>query len=585
MAGCFSVCGFTIPKKKRRLYTKPNIVFVTMDTTRHDRVGFNGYKATTVDGQHITTTPFLDTIAEQGVVFDNSFSQAPNTIPSTASFMTSQYPRGINVEGQLSKIPPHWPTLAEILNDEEGYQTFGAVSVSHVDKKRGFSRGFDYYSIPKKQHDAVKSGQRQYIRNGDETLEVLIRMMSNAEEDKPSFYWFHLFDPHIPYVAPPRFSSRFSSVGEFDDKEEKFFRTLGLRLTEREAVKRSDQYDGQILFADHNISGLIDYLSRNDRFDLNRGDIFIFNADHGELLMEHGYCGYHIGSYEEVTHIPFMMAGGELPKNKRVDALTMNIDIVPTLLDMLGSKNLERFRGKSLLDAVSSRNNKHHNSIFVHYPWYCSVRTDKNKLNKRLRSSEVIADRTGEGYFPSGEIDFSGKDFLLRWPFELEDYNKDALMEIQVFEKRMYLAAKRIFREKYPYNGNNSLNLSANAGQLFANAGWWEKSASGEKMKWRVRILGNSEISRGKPAVLFDSGFIEFRLNPIYPADQLYDLSDEPSETINQYDNPSYGNVRERLEAFVAERIEDDRSQSSEPLVVEISEEEKSALKALGYLR
>ena len=104
-------------------------------------------------------------------------------------------------------------------------------------------------------------------------------------------------------------------------------------------------------------------------------------------------------------------------------------------------------------------------------------------------------------------------------------------------------------------------------------------------MKWRVRILRDGKTSGGGLKVLFDSRFIEFRLNPIYPADQLYDLKDVPRETINHYDNQSYADVRERLEALVAERVEIDQPQAPEPLVVEIDEEERDSLKALEYLQ
>ena len=135
-------------------------------------------------------------------------------------------------------------------------------------------------------------------------------------------------------------------------------------INDEEANFLSDQYDGQIFYVDYHIGKLLKTLEAAGKFDLNK-DLLVFNADHGDLLGEHGYYASHHSAYEEITHVPFMITGAGLSRGKNLETLTANLDVLPSIIDIVDSKyggeagridkkeeSLE-WRGKSLNDLIS----------------------------------------------------------------------------------------------------------------------------------------------------------------------------------------------------------------------------------------
>ncbi len=428
-------CGCA-PGALSRRKNRPNIVLVTMDTQKRDRLGCYAYDR--------DTSPFVDSLAGQGTVFDSAYSQSCFTLTSIGSKMTSRYPRNdmplgihwgdftgqsdmkdfVSLQKKSSRIagfladitssnmpyeiedslrdslypkrnvlPEHRGgiTLAEKLKSE-GYQTLGAASMRQMKPTKGFARGFDRYSISK----GIK-------RNGDLTVAEIKRFLMATEKRKPLFLWFHTFDVHGPFTAPEKYKDMFHTKRNFDNKEEKFAGFLFsknrfVNLTEKEAFIHSDLYDGQIRFEDDNIKDLFVFMEKNGFFDRKR-DIAVLSADHGEDIMTHGACGLHGTLYDTVTRVPLIFYGAGAPQNQRIDLLVANIDLAPTLVDMASGKIPEEWEGKSLLKALGGDRAKIHEYVFTDKPTLAetSVKMPGKSYflsfkDNRFRSFDLIAD-------------------------------------------------------------------------------------------------------------------------------------------------------------------------------------------------
>src|SRR6476620_5587194 len=185
----------------------PNIIFITVDSTRADRMGFLGSK--------LGATPNLDAVARQGVVFERAFSQAPLTPVSHATIFTGTYPQFHTVTDFGHPLPTLLPFVPEILQ-KSGYHTAAFVGSLILDPKAnlapGFDRGFDFFDAgfhPKRGRDedryhTVERRARDVVGHAVRWLEA------NKTRQAPFFIWIHLYDPHAPYDPPAPYDSRFS---------------------------------------------------------------------------------------------------------------------------------------------------------------------------------------------------------------------------------------------------------------------------------------------------------------------------------------------------------------------------------------
>jgi arylsulfatase A-like enzyme/Flp pilus assembly protein TadD len=296
----------------------PNIIFITVDTTRADRMGFLGNK----NG----LTPNLDAVAKQGIVFEKAFSQAPLTPVSHATIFTGTYPQFHTVTDFGHPLPSLLPSVPEILQ-KTGYHTAAFISSLVLDPKAnmapGFDRGFDFFDAgfrPKlgTDEDRYKTIER---RAG----EVVTRAIAwlNKKQQAPFFIWVHLYDPHAPYDPPPPYDSRFKNP-----------------------------YDGEIAYADASLGKLFQYLRQRGLYDRS---MIVMMSDHGESLGAHGESMHGIFLYDETIHVPLLFKlPGALLAGKRVTTRVRLVDVAPTLLSMLSLPLPPTFQGQSLLPEMKS---------------------------------------------------------------------------------------------------------------------------------------------------------------------------------------------------------------------------------------
>jgi len=320
-----------------------NLLLITIETTRADHVGAYGYPR--------GTTPNIDALAKDGLLFESFLTVSPRTNPSLASMMTSRYPHEHGVRNLLLTLEPGNRTLAEALRDA-GYLTAAVQTHPRLVEPSGLAQGFDDYDDDYAAHPRAVEACA--------AAEAWIREASTRQ--RPWFLWLHLMDPHWTYDPPEGWRSRF---GPEDPRPARLYRELREgRITMGSVIFRNtmppdevaafiDHYDAEIAFTDHAIGRLLAAL---DELDLRADTVVALTADHGEALGEHDYYFEHgdLGTEAEI-HVPLILsAPGLLPPGVRAPWTTSSVDLAPTLLDLLGVPPEEDFRGSSLASWTAS---------------------------------------------------------------------------------------------------------------------------------------------------------------------------------------------------------------------------------------
>jgi arylsulfatase A-like enzyme len=338
----------------------PNVLVVVIDTLRADRLGAYGNQR--------GLTPFLDTLATTGTLFEHAYAVSSWTIPSVASFFTSRYPTQHHVVTFFSRIADSEVTLAERLHD--GGWVGGCFSANpNLRKDWGHGQGFDeLWSDLTPDVDV----QGDTIRT--QGLAWLDRTWSRRAK-APAFLYFQYMEPHTPYDPPEPFRSRFAvdEAGKpFDPQSavrEAIARALpatthdgadkpldvaeavrtilgrGTPLTKREILPVERLYDAEVATADDQVRQLFEELERRGFLE---NSLVVIMADHGEEFVEHGRTSHGRTLYEESVRVPFIVVGPGVAAGRRVAENVSLIDLAPTLLDLLGLPAEPRFEGRSL---------------------------------------------------------------------------------------------------------------------------------------------------------------------------------------------------------------------------------------------
>jgi arylsulfatase A-like enzyme/tetratricopeptide (TPR) repeat protein len=288
-----------------------NVLLVTLDTTRADRLGCYGYAG--------AKTPNLDALARDGVRFENVYAQVPLTLPSHCSIMTGEYPfaHGVHNNGTYA-LAPERTTLAEILKGR-GFRTAAFVASFSVDSRFGLGQGFDTYDDNFQAGLPFKPANSE--RRAGEVAALVTNWLDNLAGER-FFAWVHFFDPHLPYDPPSPYASEFAA----------------------------SPYDGEIAYMDEAVGTVVGKL--RDKGLLDR-TLVVLAGDHGEAFGEKVEIGHGVFLYDETLKVPLIVhAPGRLPAGKVVASRVRLIDIVPTILDMLRVPAPEGVQGESLVPEI-----------------------------------------------------------------------------------------------------------------------------------------------------------------------------------------------------------------------------------------
>lgn len=327
----------------------PNVILLSIDTLRSDHLSFNGYEP--------ETSPNLDRLAHESLLFEDVTAQSPYTMPSHASLFSGQVPRvhGMHLSSDRYSADRS-PALAETLA-ARGYRTQAFTGGGLVHPQFGFDRGFDGYTrIDPIQDRASVRFERLIAAEPDDFSRQLIsehdftRVLDWIERhrDEPFFLFLHTYTVHN-YDAPGVFLERFEgSCGQRDLDIWPLFNVLRTEkqpLTSDELAHVVHRYDAAIAYVDEAFGRL---RSKLGELGLADETILVVTSDHGEELGERGFVRHSTTLYEELTRIPWILhVPGRSPS--RIDTPAMTIDIAPTLLGVLGIETDARMQGADVL--------------------------------------------------------------------------------------------------------------------------------------------------------------------------------------------------------------------------------------------
>lgn len=323
--------------KQLRGHKNFNVILITIDTLRADRLGCYGFVP--------DVTPTMNKMAAAGVRFENCIAQTPLTLPSHTTILTGTLPihHGVRDNGGFV-VPPQLETMAEVFKSA-GYQTAAFISAYVLDSKWGLNQGFDYYfdRFDLGRFEKISLGEVQ--RRAEETIDEALAWLEKNKSQK-FFTWIHLYDPHTPYDPPEPFKSR---------------------LSDR-------PYLGEIAYTDSQLARFWSYLEKEKLLD----ELFlVLTSDHGESLGEHGETTHGFFVYQEAIHVPLIFVTPfEKYKGKTYSGVVTLADIMPTLLEMTGQTKPPEVQGQSLLRYFSGRQKPADNLAYsetfyprYHYGW------------------------------------------------------------------------------------------------------------------------------------------------------------------------------------------------------------------------
>jgi arylsulfatase A-like enzyme len=294
-----------------------NVVLVVIDTLRADHLGCYGYDR--------DTSPRIDAVAEESILFERAEAAASWTLASTATILTGLYPFAHGLVWTTHPLSPDAITLPERLQ-AAGYATYGYSANNIVSRLSGFDQGFDRFVTGKWPHA------------GEVNAAILPWIEEAASGERPFFLYVHYLDPHDPYDDPAGYYALF---GGRPDRGKEFNGDAELKrliagqpsgLSNDDVANLVARYDGEIRFVDEKVGELIDFLRSKGLFDRT---LVLLTSDHGEQFLEHGWVKHGATLYEEETHVPFLIRVPGEPK-RRIAGRVDGADVTPTILDLLG---------------------------------------------------------------------------------------------------------------------------------------------------------------------------------------------------------------------------------------------------------
>ena len=396
LALALCACG---PRPDGDSNARPNVLLVSLDSTRRDLLSCYGRIPTHAPDR--ATTPRIDSLAGEGVLFERAYTTTSWTLPSHMALMTGQPDLVHGVEYDDLSLHPARPLLAEVLQ-AEGYRTAGFYSGPYLAPEYGFGRGFETYracygsdlaraleaqAIAETAFEsATTSAERNRLARplAEAVLEaesrahgdITSRTVTDAAleelavlrmDDRPWFLFVHYFDPHYDYVPPSPHDKAFDPdySGDMDGRD--FYRNPAISVpsplpnrpknrvrtvTDRDLEHVIALYEGELAWTDAQLGRILDDIEAAGEMDRT---LVIVLSDHGDEFFEHGNIGHRRTIFEEVVQVPLVMRYPPgLPGGTRVRGVASIVDVFATVTDLTGSSTPQDLASRSLLGSVAA---------------------------------------------------------------------------------------------------------------------------------------------------------------------------------------------------------------------------------------
>jgi arylsulfatase A-like enzyme len=360
LLGLTAGCGDSKPTEAP---LRPNIVVYCIDTLRADHLGCYGYEK--------DTSPFIDSIAGNGIIFDNAVSQAPWTAPSVASYITSTYPSTHRVLKGGRQISEEAVTMAEFLADA-GYWTAGFIQNAYAGSVIAADRGYKELMEITGEEGGEDHETRKQLRN----VQGPQNWIENWKGYSPFFLYIHTTEPHGPYKTAhngpfggltPEDSGTLNDLlkdfrkltrkGKKEDEAGTAARQAELKrisdLLARDVEKVTHLYNNEVRRADENVKKVVKALKKADLWS---NTLFILLSDHGQEIYDHGYWQHDQSLYQELVHVPLIM---KLPRGAgrgtRIAEPVQLVDVLPTIAGMINEPPKPFWEGRSVVPLLQGK--------------------------------------------------------------------------------------------------------------------------------------------------------------------------------------------------------------------------------------
>ena len=398
-----------------------NVLLITLDTTRFD---YFSYALTGAPRE--LRSPEMENLVKNGTSFTQAVTSINSTNPSHLSILTSQYPARLGVHSNTDRYSERYPTLAEILK-QNGYHTAAAVSAFHLGSpKFDILRGFTDRAIPQGAFTAT------------EMTDLAIQWLTKKQKGK-FLLWLHYFDPHAVYTPPAKYISSDDQVIPESDRQpaqgdgvirvldrDPFFARSGFGSlwqkwigTENRLANVKRYYMGEVLYMCSEIGRMLRFLENSADGD---NTLIVIVADHGESLGEHGIYFDHTGLYEPQVRVPLVFYhASRVPAGRVIPQQVRTIDILPTVLDLLGVSKEYGFEGASLSPLLFATEDSKH--------------TERTAVVENTEQTQVsIRSERWKYILPLKQ------DRILQNPEQIFDLSRDPQESINVLEQQKAIA-------------------------------------------------------------------------------------------------------------------------------------------------
>lgn len=338
---------------------KPNILMIAIDSLLSTHMSCYGYPN--------LTTPYIDEFAEEGALFENTFSPNVPTTPGYACMLTGRDIFNTQCVALRHKgaLTPQVETLPEILR-REGY-TSTCVGFTGNPASRGFDNYIDYAGWGDRTQDCLRKAENL----NDVTIPEIDRL---AKSDQPFFVMLRHMDPHSPYMPPAPYDRMFYHGDECDPENKSmdpvkafkpfwdyFASWMPAGISDKDFVIA--QYDGAIAYMDACIQRIFTQLETLGILD---DTIVVINSDHGETLYDHECWFDHHGIYDVTLKVPLIIRyPKKITEGIRVEGYNQQMDLVPTLLELAGIKSKIKFDGQSLMKLINGKKSSFASSFYL----------------------------------------------------------------------------------------------------------------------------------------------------------------------------------------------------------------------------